>query len=80
LSPSQELDSILFPLGGIVEAKSKGGKVFYGCPQCKQLGSIKKELIYHQNSYLCLACNQFGPWRERLKISKKRVDVLKGKA
>lgn len=51
---------------------SKGKKINYKCPGCGS-SHIKKTVMYRQNSYECLACNTWGPWRDRIKVSIKKT-------
>ena len=62
-----------YPDGRLV---SSGGKRQYACPECGS-HDISKARIYSQDSYTCMGCGRWGPWRER--ISKPVMHNAKGK-
>lgn len=50
---------------------SPGGKVLWMSPCCK--APVRKMVIFTQFSYMCSECEQWGPWRSRLKISARKL-------
>lgn len=51
--------------------RSKGNKIDWCCPVCVS-DDICKCLIFNQVSWVCNRCGGFGPWRERLKLSRRQ--------
>lgn len=53
--------------------RSPGGKVEWLCPKCRSEHIARGVAIGKAKAFMCGGCGQWGPWRERIKVTNQAM-------